>query len=213
MRPNAADPHHISRDLLVVHLAGSIRRERRCDCIPLHTAVSIAVQIVCAKMSVEDIVGAEMAGGFKTAAAGLKKAVEEEPSGDALYTFDEQKLKELRSTTPWMKDPKHFKTVKLSPSAIMKMSMHCQSGVEKGIAKGGNPVEVMGLLIGRPLETKPGTLIVTDAFPLPIEGFETRVVADDQDVVNVRACVLLVAAREGMFCWAVHHYSRVRGLL
>jgi COP9 signalosome complex subunit 5 len=134
-------------------------------------------------MSVEDIVGAEMAGRLKP--AGNKKS-EEEPSGDALYTFDEQKLKELRSTTPWMKDPRHFQTVKLSPSAIMKMSMHCQSGVEKGIAKGGNPVEVMGLLIGRPLETKPGTLVVTDAFPLPIEGFETRVVADDQDVVNVR---------------------------
>ena len=28
------------------------------------------------------------------------------------------------------------------------------------------------------------TLVVTDAFPLPIEGFETRVVADDQDVTN-----------------------------
>lgn len=128
-------------------------------------------------MSVEEIVAAEM-GGVKSGKS------EEEPSGDALYTFDEQMLKVLRSAAPWMKDPKHFKIVKLSPSAILKMSMHCQSGVEKGIAKGGNPIEVMGLLIGRPHETKAGTLIVTDAFPLPIEGFETRVVADDQDVVN-----------------------------
>lgn len=42
----------------------------------------------------------------------------------------------------------------------------------------------MGLMLGRPDPYKPTNLIVTDAFPLPIEGFETRVVADDQDVVN-----------------------------
>ena len=42
----------------------------------------------------------------------------------------------------------------------------------------------MGLMMGRPDPHKPTNLIVTDAFPLPIEGFETRVVADDQNVVN-----------------------------
>jgi COP9 signalosome complex subunit 5 len=42
----------------------------------------------------------------------------------------------------------------------------------------------MGLLLGRPDPLTPQTLIVTDVFPLPIEGFETRVIADDQDVVN-----------------------------
>jgi len=48
----------------------------------------------------------------------------------------------------------------------------------------GNPLEVMGMLLGRPDPTTPKTLVVTDAFPLPIEGFETRVVADDADVTN-----------------------------
>jgi COP9 signalosome complex subunit 5 len=43
---------------------------------------------------------------------------------------------------------------------------------------------VMGLMLGRPDPHSPTTLIVTDAFPLPIEGFETRVIADDQAVVN-----------------------------
>jgi COP9 signalosome complex subunit 5 len=62
--------------------------------------------------------------------------------------------------------------------------MHCQSGVNKGIKKGGNPIEVMGMLLGRPDPNTPKTLVVTDAFPLPIEGFETRVVADDVNVVN-----------------------------
>lgn len=79
---------------------------------------------------------------------------------------------------------KFFETLSLSPSAVTKMMMHCQSGVEKGISKGGNPIEVMGLMLGRPDPHKPTNLIVTDAFPLPIEGFETRVVADDQNVVN-----------------------------
>jgi len=61
---------------------------------------------------------------------------------------------------------------------------HCHSGVEKGRKKGGNPIEVMGLILGRPDPLTPHTLVVTDVFPLPIEGFETRVVADDQDVTK-----------------------------
>jgi len=61
---------------------------------------------------------------------------------------------------------------------------HCHSGVEKGVKKGGNPIEVMGLLLGRPDPNTPKQLVVTDVFPLPIEGFETRVIADDGDVVN-----------------------------
>jgi COP9 signalosome complex subunit 5 len=66
----------------------------------------------------------------------------------------------------------------------MKMMTHCHSGVEKGVKKGGNPIEVMGLLLGRPDPNTPKTLVVTDVFPLPIEGFETRVIADDNDVIN-----------------------------
>jgi COP9 signalosome complex subunit 5 len=103
---------------------------------------------------------------------------------DARYSFEPEKLQELRSSAPWMKDPKYFKKVALSPSAIMKIMMHCHSGVEKGMAKGGNPIEVMGMLLGRPDPLTPDTLVVTDAFPLPIEGFETRVIADDENVVN-----------------------------
>jgi COP9 signalosome complex subunit 5 len=100
------------------------------------------------------------------------------------YAHDVAALQKLKTEAPWMKDPKHFTMVALSPTAILKILRHCQSGVEKGIAKGGNPVEVMGMLLGRPDPTSAGRLIVTDAFPLPIEGFETRVVADDENVVN-----------------------------
>ncbi|CAJ1934956.1 unnamed protein product [Cylindrotheca closterium] len=100
------------------------------------------------------------------------------------YSFDESKMESFVKEKPWMNEAKYFQRVSLSPSSLSKMVMHCARGVEKGIAKGGNPTEVMGLLLGRPDPESPQNLIVTDAFPLPIEGFETRVVADDQDVVN-----------------------------
>lgn len=104
--------------------------------------------------------------------------------GNSRYTCDSKKLQELRTLAPWTKDPKFLKKVAISPSAVMKIMMHCHSGVTKGLSKGGNPIEVMGMLLGRPDPTSPETLVVTDAFPLPIEGFETRVIADDENVVN-----------------------------
>ena len=85
---------------------------------------------------------------------------------------------------------------------------HCHSGVEKGVKKGGNPIEVMGLMLGRPDPEAPGTLIVSDVFPLPIEGFETRVVADDQDVVNhmIELSELLERTRKERFMGWYHSH-------
>ena len=57
-------------------------------------------------------------------------------------------LPALRSAAPWMRDPKWFRSVVVSPSAVVKMLSHCDSGVAKGITKGGNPIEVMGMLLG-----------------------------------------------------------------
>jgi len=108
----------------------------------------------------------------------------ENANADSRYSYDEESLQRLKDEKPWMKNVKHFDKVALSPSALIKIMMHCQSGVTKGIKKGGNPIEVMGMLMGRPDPNTPRTLVVTDAFPLPIEGFETRVVADDSEVVN-----------------------------
>lgn len=56
---------------------------------------------------------------------------------DDKYHCELTSLQNLRKESPWMKDPKFLKKVALSPSATMKMLMHCQSGVEKGISKGG----------------------------------------------------------------------------
>eukprot|EP00984_Skeletonema_dohrnii_P012665 scaffold5166_cov102-Skeletonema_dohrnii-CCMP3373.AAC.5 len=103
---------------------------------------------------------------------------------NARYTFNDTALTALRKSSPWKDDPSYFQSTAISPSAVMKMMTHCHSGVEKGVKKGGNPIEVMGLLLGRPDPNTPKTLVVTDVFPLPIEGFETRVIADDGDVIN-----------------------------
>jgi COP9 signalosome complex subunit 5 len=127
---------------------------------------------------------------------------------NARYSYDEEKLRKLKSDAPWMKNPKYFNAVAVSPTAVMKIMMHCQSGVDKGIAKGGNPIEVMGLLLGRPDPTTPETLVVTDAFPLPIEGFETRVVADDENVSNHMIAlgdVLEITRKEHFMGWYHSH--------
>ena len=79
---------------------------------------------------------------------------------------------------------KKNRVMKSNTTRLERKMTHCHSGVEKGVKKGGNPIEVMGLLLGRPDPNTPRTLIVTDVFPLPIEGFETRVIADDGDVIN-----------------------------
>ena len=79
-----------------------------------------------------------------------------------------------------MSDPKYFKRAMVSPTAAMKMLMHTYSGCEKGMREGGKPLEVMGMMLGRPHTEQLDTLVVTDVFPLPVEGFETRVIADDE---------------------------------
>jgi COP9 signalosome complex subunit 5 len=73
----------------------------------------------------------------------LKKpaAVPKLSPDERYYSVDAEKLKALQEEKPWMKSAKYFKSVAVSPSAVTKMMMHCASGVEKGIAKGGNPIE------------------------------------------------------------------------
>eukprot|EP00574_Skeletonema_japonicum_P003582 CAMPEP_0201714266 /NCGR_PEP_ID=MMETSP0593-20130828/823_1 /ASSEMBLY_ACC=CAM_ASM_000672 /TAXON_ID=267983 /ORGANISM="Skeletonema japonicum, Strain CCMP2506" /LENGTH=428 /DNA_ID=CAMNT_0048203531 /DNA_START=15 /DNA_END=1301 /DNA_ORIENTATION=+ len=123
-----------------------------------------------------------MGGGPSTSSSTATGGPQSDPN--SRYTFNDEALAALRKSSPWKDDPKYFTSAAISPSAVMKMMTHCHSGVEKGVKKGGNPIEVMGLLLGRPDPQTPHTLVVTDVFPLPIEGFETRVIADDGDVIN-----------------------------
>ncbi|GKU17784.1 unnamed protein product [Fusarium langsethiae] len=91
-----------------------------------------------------------------------------DPKRDALYRFDADAQKAINKEQPWKQDPGHFKHVRISATALIKMTMHARSG--------GN-LEVMGLMQGY---TQGDTFIVTDAFRLPVEGTETRVNAQDE---------------------------------
>ncbi|KAI5284497.1 COP9 signalosome catalytic subunit rri1 [Ascosphaera aggregata] len=90
-----------------------------------------------------------------------------DPARDSLYSYPPPSLKQLLAAKPWRKELNYFKTVRISPIALSKMTIHARSG---------GSTEVMGLMTGYVL---PHEIIVTDAFPLPVEGTETRVNAQE----------------------------------
>ncbi|CUM67007.1 uncharacterized protein PRCAT00004695001 [Priceomyces carsonii] len=64
---------------------------------------------------------------------------------------------------PWKNDPNYFKSVYISTLALMKMTIHANSG---------GSIEIMGMMTGKIMKN---AIIVMDAYPLPVEGTETRV--------------------------------------
>eukprot|EP00913_Durusdinium_trenchii_P034764 g32519.t1 len=91
-----------------------------------------------------------------------------------IYAFDQSEQDAIFEKKPW-KDPhlcgydpqedvNFFKSVRMSAVAMIKIVMH---------AKSGAPLEVMGLMQGK--VTADREFIIMDAFPLPVEGTETRV--------------------------------------
>ncbi|SPO02947.1 probable COP9 signalosome complex subunit 5 [Cephalotrichum gorgonifer] len=86
-----------------------------------------------------------------------------DPTRDALFNHDRAAEKELTDARPWSKDPNHFKHVRISAVALIKMVMHARSG---------GALEIMGCMHGY---VTGDTFIITDAFRLPVEGTETRV--------------------------------------
>ena len=113
--------------------------------------------------------------------------------GDSFYAVDETAVDAQRQAKPWTQDATYFKRVAVSPAASTKMLAHAQRGCEAGVKAGGKPLEVMGLLLGYPdADASKRRLVVTDALPLPVTGFETSVVADDDNVVN---CVEIKSLR------------------
>lgn len=82
---------------------------------------------------------------------------------DQIYKYDEAKHQQEVSKQPWQKDPQYFKKVKISAIALVKMVMHARSGGD---------IEVMGMMQGK---LDGDTMIIMDAFALPVEASETRV--------------------------------------
>ncbi|KAI7887452.1 Mov34-domain-containing protein [Lichtheimia hyalospora FSU 10163] len=91
-----------------------------------------------------------------------------DPTQDQIYYYDAQKNKDALEQRPWKTNPNHYKHVKISAIALIKMVMHARSG--------GN-IEVMGLMQGK---VHGDTMIIMDAFGLPVEGTETRVNAQNE---------------------------------
>ncbi|KAJ2903691.1 uncharacterized protein MKZ38_009530 [Zalerion maritima] len=89
------------------------------------------------------------------------------PERDALYNYNSEAHKNLCDEKPWKANPNYFTHVRVSAVALIKMVMHARSG---------GSIEVMGLMQGYITGT---SLVITDAFRLPVEGTETRVNAQD----------------------------------
>eukprot|EP00467_Chlorarachnion_reptans_P023445 CAMPEP_0114498192 /NCGR_PEP_ID=MMETSP0109-20121206/6744_1 /TAXON_ID=29199 /ORGANISM="Chlorarachnion reptans, Strain CCCM449" /LENGTH=336 /DNA_ID=CAMNT_0001675659 /DNA_START=97 /DNA_END=1107 /DNA_ORIENTATION=+ len=90
------------------------------------------------------------------------------------FQHDEKKIEEFLKTEPWKKDPKSFSKCRIAAGAAMRMLKHALRGVDKGRARDGGkglPLEVMGLMVGRPQND---TIVVLDAIPLPCDGFESE---------------------------------------
>ncbi|KIX08414.1 uncharacterized protein Z518_03070 [Rhinocladiella mackenziei CBS 650.93] len=107
-----------------------------------------------------------------------------DPSQNALYSLpDPDADRALRNSAPWKKDLNYFTQVRISALALLKMTIHARSG---------GSLEIMGLMIGY---ISGRSLVVTDAYRLPVEGTETRVNAHseaDEYMVNFG-----IASREG----------------
>ncbi|KAI9230399.1 MAG: JAB1/Mov34/MPN/PAD-1 ubiquitin protease-domain-containing protein [Piptocephalis tieghemiana] len=91
-----------------------------------------------------------------------------DPKERAVYQYDTGGQQVIRAAKPWRKDPNYFKRVYVSSVALIKMATHAQSGGD---------LEIMGLMQGK---VEGDSLIILDAFALPVEGTETRVNASNE---------------------------------
>eukprot|EP00736_Rhodelphis_marinus_P008200 Rmarinus@m.25969 len=117
---------------------------------------------------------------------------------DELYKYDEPAMRAILDSAPWKKEPEYFKDVRISAIALLKMVMHARSG---------NTIEVMGLMQGK-IDGR--TMIVNDAFALPVEGTETRVCAQQDGyeyMVEFSTAQQKVGRLENVIGWYHSHPS------
>ncbi|KAE8798350.1 COP9 signalosome complex subunit 5b [Hordeum vulgare] len=82
---------------------------------------------------------------------------------DAIYRYDEAANARAHEEKPSATDPHHFRRARISALTLLKMVVH---------ARAGGTIEIMGLMQGK---FQVDSIIVMDAFALPVEGTETRV--------------------------------------
>jgi len=121
----------------------------------------------------------------------------------SIYEFDEAEQEKIYESRPWKEDPNWCKLVRISAVALIKMVMHARSS---GNGVLGQMNEVMGLMQGK--VTTDGTFIVMDAFPLPVEGTETRVNAGasaNEFMVTFKEGTEQVGKKENICGWYHSH--------
>ncbi|KAJ2556389.1 COP9 signalosome catalytic subunit rri1 [Coemansia sp. RSA 1933] len=87
---------------------------------------------------------------------------------ESIYYYDNAHQVQQMRERPWANNVNHFRKVEISSLALVKMVMHARSGGD---------MEVMGLMLGKVVDQ---TMVVLDAFALPVEGSETRVNAQQE---------------------------------
>lgn len=116
---------------------------------------------------------------------------------DSIYSYDAEGQRAiLNGSRPWKADPHHFKYVKISAVALVKMVTHARSGGQ---------YEIMGLMQGK-IENE--TFVVMDAFALPVLGTETRVNAGsegDEYMVQYQSISKQVGRPENVVGWYHSH--------
>ena len=107
-------------------------------------------------------------------------------SADEVFRYDAEAQRAILRTSPWKTDPHYFKKVRISAVALIKMVIPClshsttlsltQSAHQVMHARSGGAYEIMGLMQGK---LDGDTMVVMDAFALPVTGTETRVNAQN----------------------------------
>ncbi|CAI2187471.1 5481_t:CDS:2, partial [Funneliformis geosporum] len=120
-----------------------------------------------------------------------------DPTQDQIYRYNNDEQVQINQEKPWAKDIHYFTKVKISAVALIKMKvMHARSG--------GN-IEVMGLMQGK---IDGSTMIIMDAFALPVEGTETRVNAQSEAneyMVQYLTTIRQVGRLENIVGWYHSH--------
>ncbi|CAG9464819.1 unnamed protein product [Pedinophyceae sp. YPF-701] len=126
----------------------------------------------------------------------LENDVQEVENVDQLFKYDPREQRHVQQLQPWKQNPHYFTKVKVSALALLKMAMH---------AKSGGRLEVMGVLQGK---VAGDTFVVLDTFPLPVEGTETRVNAQQEAyeyMVGFKESSERVGRREQVVGWYHSH--------
>lgn len=115
---------------------------------------------------------------------------------DEVYKYDNEAQRAILRESPWKKDPHHFKHVRVSAVALVKMVTHARSG---------GAYEIMGLMQGK---IDGDTFVVMDAFALPVTGTETRVNAGheaEEYMVQYLTSSQEVSRKENIVGWYHSH--------